>query len=268
VDDEDDVVFGFKGGDDSLVIGLVGYGLFVDFSDDSALDEVDLVGKGARPNGGDHDTALGAGFGSNLGRDGRDGDAKFVLAGVFLLWCGVVVVVSSEIGVGLGAVADRDVSSFLFAVAEVAEFDHGANVTGGDVGYEVVAIFNVAAVNRDNDVTRLKASFGSAAVRSDGGDHDSVREAVHTADRGAEGRLEADADGAANDLVFGSDEHVVNRGDGVGRHGEADTLRAHGLGVDGGVHADDVTGHVDERAAGVAGVDGGVGLDEALELAL
>ncbi len=62
------------------------------------------------------------------------------------------------------------------------------------------------------------------------------------------------------------DEHVVDVGDDVGRHGEADALRAHGLGVDGGVHADDLAGHVDERTAGVAGVDGGVGLDEALEL--
>ena len=65
-----------------------------------------------------------------------------------------------------------------------------------------------------------------------------------------------------------ADEHVVDVDDGVGRHGEADALRAHGLGVDGGVHADDLAGHVDERAAGVAGVDGGVGLDEALELGL
>ena len=60
-----------------------------------------------------------------------------------------------------------------------------------------------------------------------------------------------------------ADEHVVDVGDDVGGHGEADALRAHGLGVDGGVHADDLAGHVDERAAGVAGVDGGVGLDEA-----
>ncbi len=66
--------------------------------------------------------------------------------------------------------------------------------------------------------------------------------------------------------MFGSDEHVVDVGDDVGGHGEADALRAHGLGVDGGVHADDLAGHIDERAAGVAGVDGGVGLDEVLEL--
>ena len=45
-------------------------------------------------------------------------------------------------------------------------------------------------------------------------------------------------------------------------HGEADALGAGGLGVDGGVHADDLAGHIDQRPAGVAGIDGGVGLDE------
>ncbi len=95
-----------------------------------------------------------------------------------------------------------------------------------------------------------------------------VGEAVHrgsTAEVGAP--LKRDADGAADDFVLGTDEHVVDGGDGVGGHGEADALRARGLGVDGGVHADDLAGHIDQRAAGVAGVDGGVGLDELLELA-
>jgi hypothetical protein len=49
----------------------------------------------------------------------------------------------------------------------------------------------------------------------------------------------ADADGAAGDLVFGPDEHVVDVDDGVRRHGEADALEPMRLGVDGGVHADD-----------------------------
>ena len=68
--------------------------------------------------------------------------------------------------------------------------------------------------------------------------------------------------------MFRADEHVVDPGDGVGRHRETDALRAHGLGVDGGVHADDLTCHIDERTAGVAGIDGGICLDELLELAL
>ncbi len=68
--------------------------------------------------------------------------------------------------------------------------------------------------------------------------------------------------------MFGSDEHVVYVRDDVGGHGEADTLRTHGLGVDGSVHADDLAGHIDERTTGVAGVNGGIGLDKALELRL
>ena len=69
-------------------------------------------------------------------------------------------------------------------------------------------------------------------------------------------------------LVFRANEHVVDVCDDVGRHGKADTLGAHGLGVDGGVHADNLTSHVDQRATGVTGVDSGVGLDEALKLGL
>ena len=76
-----------------------------------------------------------------------------------------------------------------------------------------------------------------------------------------------DADGAAGDLVAGSDQVVVDLDDGVGGHGEAHALIAARLGEDGGVDADDLAVHVQQRAAGVAGVDGRVGLDEVLELA-
>ncbi len=110
--------------------------------------------------------------------------------------------------------------------------------------------------------------MAAPTIRSDGAYDHAVGEAVDAANRGGLHGLELNADGAANDLMFGPDEHVVDIGDDVGRHGEADALRAHGLGIDSGVHADDLAGHVDERAAGVAGVDGGIGLDEALELRL
>src|SRR5205085_4103098 len=56
-------------------------------------------------------------------------------------------------------------------------------------------------------------------------------------------------------------------GDGPGLvdgNGEADVLGP--VGGDGGVDADDLTGRVDQRPAGVAGVDGGVGLDHAGEV--
>ncbi len=54
-------------------------------------------------------------------------------------------------------------------------------------------------------------------------------------------------------------DHVLGQ---VGRDREADADRAAGRRVDGGVDADDLAVHVEQRAAGVAPVDGGVGLDE------
>ena len=45
-------------------------------------------------------------------------------------------------------------------------------------------------------------------------------------------------------------------------HGKADADRAAGRRDDGGVHADDLAVHVEQRAAGIALVDGGVGLQE------
>ena len=141
-------------------------------------------------------------------------------------------------------------------------------MAGGDVVDQIIAVSDLATIDRDDNVTGLNSGFGGSASRCDGTDENSVREAVHATDRGVESRLETDADGAANDFMFGSDEHVVDTCDGVGGHGETDALRAHGLRINGGVHADNVACHVDKRATGVAGIDSGIGLDEALELAL
>src|SRR5580704_9625245 len=135
-----------------------------------------------------------------------------------------------------------------------------------DVVHEIVTVLDIAAVDRNEYVAGLDASLCSTTVRSDDANDHTVCKSIDATDcRGLCG-LELDADRAANDLMFGADEHVVDVRDNVGRHGKADTLRTHGLGIDGGVHADDLAGHVHERTAGVAGVNGGVGLDEALEL--
>ena len=267
LDDKDDVVLRFEGGDDRSVAGLVGYGLFVDGRDDGAFAEADFVGEGAGTDVGDDDAALDASLRGDLRRDGGDGDAELALSGVRLLrGCVVVLLIAGDVGVGFGAVADDDVGGLLFAVAEEAEFDRGAYVAGRDVGNEIVAVLDVASVDGDDDVAGLDAGLGRAAAGSDDADDNAAGEAVDTAYRGGLSGLELDADGAANHLMFRPDEHVVDRGDDVGGHGETDALGAHGLGVDGGVHADDFACHVDQRTAGVAGVDGGVGLDEALEL--
>ena len=78
-----------------------------------------------------------------------------------------------------------------------------------------------------------------------------VGEEFHTEDRA--GHF------AAEDKL--SDDAV----DFVHRNGEADAGGAAGGAVDGGVHADEPAGAVQQRAAGIAGVDRGVGLDDVLD---
>jgi hypothetical protein len=68
--------------------------------------------------------------------------------------------------------------------------------------------------------------------------------------------------------VRGTDEIVVDRDDGVRRHGKADALVAGRLRVDRGVDTDDLPVHVDQRTAGVSGIDRRIRLNEVLELAL
>src|ERR1700738_829954 len=137
-----------------------------------------------------------------------------------------------------------------------------------DVVHEIVTVLDIAAVDRNEYVAGLDASRGSTTVRSDDANDHTVRKSIDATDCRRLCGLELDADRASNDLMFRTDEHVVHIRDNVGRHGKADTLRTHVLGINGGVHADDLAGHVDERTAGVAGVNGGIGLDKALELRL
>ena len=50
----------------------------------------------------------------------------------------------------------------------------------------------------------------------------------------------------------------------VGRNRKSDALRSAAARKDGGVDADEMAVHIDERTAGIAGIDGGVGLNEEL----
>lgn len=245
VNDEDDVILGFEGGDDGSVAGLVGDRLFVDRGDDQAFAQVDLIGEGAGANAGDHDAAADSGVRGDIGRNGRDGDAEGGLAYIGLLRSGVIVPVSDEIGISFSAIADDDVSNRLLSVADVAKFDGRADSTCGDIVDQIVAALDVASIDGDEDVAGLNAGLGCALARNDRADDNAVGEAVHAVDGGVDGGLEADADGAADDLMCRPDEIVIDLGDGVGRHGESEADRSHGLGIDGGVHADDLAGHID-----------------------
>src|SRR5271165_3559428 len=98
-------------------------------------------------------------------------------------------------------------------------------------------------------------------------DGDAAGDAVNAGHGRVGNGVELNPDGAARNFVVGRDQLVVHLRYGVGGHGKANALIAARAGVDGGVDADHLAIHVDQRAARVAGVNGGVGLDERLELA-
>jgi len=63
LNDKDDVILGFEGGDDGSIARLIRYGFAIDCSDDSSFAEANLVCERARPNIRDHDSALDANLG-------------------------------------------------------------------------------------------------------------------------------------------------------------------------------------------------------------
>ena len=131
-DYEDYVGAGFEGVDDGAIAGFVVDGLTVDFNDHGAGQKVDVFCKGAWADGLDQHAAVGdLELRCHRGCDRADGDAELRLTGVNLLRRGVVVVGglrAVEGRVGLGAVADDYVRRAGLAVAQVAEFDGGADV--------------------------------------------------------------------------------------------------------------------------------------------
>src|SRR5580700_3413195 len=60
LNNEDDVIFGFEGGDDGTITALVGYGPTVDCRNDLPFTQSNLVGKGARSNVGDYNATFNA----------------------------------------------------------------------------------------------------------------------------------------------------------------------------------------------------------------
>ena len=114
----------------------------------------------------------------------------------------------------------------------------------------------------------LRPGARRGALRRDGG-HDRAGRALE---------IELLRDVGRHGLELGAEPRPLHRGAAalrrgdhhahhVGRDGEADALRAARAREDRGVDADDLAGHVDQRAARVAGIDRGVGLDEELIVA-
>src|SRR5690606_34559991 len=89
--------------------------------------------------------------------------------------------------------------------------------------------------------------------------------ALQTKGLGQVGRdvLGLDAQPAASD-VAGGDDLLEDGLRGRGRYGKAYSQRTAGLGINGGIDADEPALGIDQRPARIARVDGGVGLDEVL----
>src|SRR6516165_507038 len=118
------------------------------------------------------------------------------------------------------------------------------------------------AVDRGDHVARLDAGLGSRAVGLRLGDQRAFA-ALHAEALGNLGRdrLDVHADPAAahDALVLELRDHGLHR---VGGNVEGNAHRAAGGREDGGVDPDDVTVHVEGRAAGIALVDGRVDLNK------
>ena len=161
-DDEHHVIAGLQRGHDAAVAALVGDRAAVDRGDDQALAEVDVLGEGAGTYIGDDDAARDAHLLGGRWRQRGDGDAELALARIGLLRRVVVVSIGGGERRELAAVADGDRGGLLLAVAQVAELDDAADLAGGDVFDQVVAVLDRAAVDGDDDVAGLEASLGGA----------------------------------------------------------------------------------------------------------
>jgi len=130
------------------------------------------------------------------------------------------------------------------------------------------------AIGFENNVAEERAvgRFGEAGetgiIRGGAGLNDSDGEAFDILRREealGESVIEAaDADATADVMSVG-DDVGNNAVGGVDGDGETDAGPGAGGGVDGGVDADESSGGIEERAAGVAGVNGGIDLDDVFD---
>src|SRR5271156_6453968 len=95
-----------------------------------------------------------------------------------------------------------------------------------DVVHEIVTIFDIATIDRDEYIAGLNTCLCRASIGSNDTNNYSVREPINATDRRGLCSLELNTDGAADDFMLRSNEHVVDVRDDVGGHGEANALRA------------------------------------------
>ena len=127
-------------------------------------------------------------------------------------------------------------------------------------------VFSFFAIDRGDGIADLQSRLVGRAAGDDV--RNRYTRSVDMRDRGIRLGGKFDADRTTRHAVFGSNQLVINLGNGVRRHGKADARVGTGLGQNGGVDADDFARHVDQRSTGIAGVNGRVGLNKGLELAV
>ena len=168
----------------------------------------------------------------------------------------------------VGQFAGRGGQVDLLVVAPDGDGDLLADVGLGDDARQRAHLFDVLIVEFQDDVAVVDTGLVGGATVVHAGDHGAgdVLQADRFGDVGGD-LLDADAKPSAAGMAVFAELHHHALGE-VGRDRKADADRAAGGGVDGGVDADDVAVHVEQRATGVAAVDGGVGLDEVVVGAL
>jgi sec-independent protein translocase protein TatC len=164
-----------------------------------------------------------------------------------------------------GPLRDVDLEVHRLLPSQHAHHRIGLRLQGGHHVQQLRRVADGLAGDAHHHIPGLHAGLAGRAVLQHAGD----QHALGHRDLEVLGELRIQiarlhADPAARHLAVPHQavHHLLGQVDG---NGEADAHAAAGAGVDGGVDADEVAVHVDQRAAGVAGVDRRVGLDEVLE---
>src|SRR5215472_10693320 len=115
-----------------VIARLVRDRLLIDLGDDGSLSETDLVGERTRLHAGHDDTGVNSGPLSDLRGNGLDRNAEGRLTGIGFLRTRVVLVVvgARNVRVGLGAVADLNVSRLGLSVPEITDLYRGSDLAG------------------------------------------------------------------------------------------------------------------------------------------
>src|SRR6476646_9592629 len=149
-------------------------------------------------------------------------------------------------------------------LADDAELGRAAKPLGGKPVLEGLRVLHSLSVDADHHVARLEPSAGGGTADMQVLDQ---RAAWAVEPKGFAEVLGHRLQGCAEPrtLYRAAFQRRLNyEPHHVGRNRKSDALRPAAAGEDGGIDADEMPVHVDQRTAGIAGIDCGIGLDEEL----